>query len=387
MRVLFLTTRLPVPPRRGDQVRAFHQLRLLAPRHRITLVLLALRPPARRDLLATQALGVEVAVHPVGRGLPCALTRGLRDPRPLQVLLYLRSRVVKALAARYAGEHVDVVHAQLVRTAPYVAALRAPAVVDLIDALSLTFERRAALGTWGLRPLARLEAHRLRAFERTLVDSVATCLVVADADRQALASPRVEVVPNGVDAEVFAFREDGRRTAEIVFAGNLGYFPNVDAAERLVCDILPRVRERIPAARLRLVGARPNARVRRLAGRPGVEVVGPVDDMAAELWRASLAVIPIRAGSGLQNKVLEAMAAGTPVVTTPGCATAVSAVPGVHLATATEAADLASAAVSLLEQPRVGRELARAARALIEREWSWDRAAAGLERVWARAAG
>src|SRR5262249_62209019 len=139
--------------------------------------------------------------------------------RPLQVLLYLRRRALRALAARYAGEHIDVVHAQLVRTAPYAAALRAPAVVDLVDALSLTFERRAMFDVRSLRPLVRLDARRLRAFERALVDSVARCVVVGEPDRETLASPRVEVVPSGVDAGTFGFRQDARQPAEHGVAG------------------------------------------------------------------------------------------------------------------------------------------------------------------------
>src|SRR5262249_60621283 len=118
----------------------------------------------------------------------------------------------------------------------------------------------------------------------------------------------VRVAPNGVDGAAFPYRPDGRPPARLVFAGNLGYFPNVDAAAWLARDVLPRVRAAVPAAELRLVGARPARPVRALARAAGVSLAASVPAMAPELAAATVAVVPLRAGSGLQNKVLDALA-------------------------------------------------------------------------------
>lgn len=385
MKVLFLVTRFPVPPWRGDQLRAYHHLRLLAPRHEITCAALVTRPPPADAVRALAALGVRVEVVRLGlAGAVPSLARALvGDPRPLQVLLYARRRArarVAALAAR-----ADLVHAQLVRAATYLPAGPAPAaVVDLVDALSASFARRAARQRGVLGLIAAAEAARLLRYENELVRRGLTCLVVAESERAPLEGREaVRVVPNGVDLAAFAYVEDGRPAARLVFAGNLGYFPNVDAATFLVRDVLPRVRAAVPGAELRLVGARPARRVRALAGAAGVSLASSVPAMAPELARATVAVVPLRAGSGLQNKVLEAMAAGTPVVATPRAVAGLAlGAAGEEVLVADDAAGLAAAAVALLRDPARARAQARAARALVERRYRWGDSAAGVEAAW-----
>jgi len=387
MRVLFLVTRFPVPPWRGDQLRAYHHLRLLAPRHEVTCAALVTRAPPVAARAALAALGVRVEVVRLGlAGALPSLARALfGDRRPLQVLLYARRRArarVSALAAC-----ADLVHAQLVRAADYLPPGRPPAaVVDLVDALSANFARRAARERGPLALLAAAEARRLARYEGQLVRHGVTCLVVAESERAALGGGEgVRVVPNGVDLAAFPYVEDGRPAARMVFAGNLGYFPNVDAAAFLARDVLPRVRAAVPAAELRLVGARPARRVRALARTAGVSLAASVPAMAPELAAATVAVVPLRAGSGLQNKVLEAMAAGTPVVATSRAVGGL-ALSGAEVLVADGAEDLAAAAVALLRDPARARAQARAARALVERSYRWEDSAAGVEAAWRAAA-
>ena len=386
MKVLFLVTRFPTPPWRGDQVRAFHHLRLLARRHEIVCGALLPSPPPDEHRRALEALGVRVEVFPLGwlGALPALGRALLGDRRPFQVLLYLRRHVQARVAALVAREGFDVVHAQLVRTLGYLPRRgRPPAVVDLIDALSANFARRARTERGPLRLVARWEAARLGALERSLVDAGGPLLVVAESERVALGSPwNVRVVPNGVDTTEFAYRDGARVPGRIVFTCNLGYFPNVDAVAWLVDDILPRIRREVPEAEVRIVGARPSRAVRRLAARPGVTLAVEVPAMAPEIGAGAVALVPLRAGSGLQNKVIEAMACGTPVVATPRAAGGVVARAGEHLLVADDAAGLAAAAVELLRNPLRARQIARAARVLVEQGYRWEESAAGVEAAW-----
>ena len=389
MKVLFLVTRFPVPPWRGDQVRAYHHLRLLAPRHEITCVALVARQPPAAARAEIQALGVRVEVVRLGLGDAAAsLARVLRgDRRPLQVLLYsgraARARVTRLMAGS------DVVHAQLLRTLAHLPGSRPPAaVMDLIDALSMNLARRAASEGAFVGRAAAWEAARLRRCETELARSGMPCLVVSASERAALGDQgNVRIVPNGVEAVAFPYVEDGRPPARLVFGGNLGYFPNVDAAGWLARDILARVRTSVPAVELRLVGARPARAVRHLATMPGVSLAASVPAMAPELAASTVAIIPLRAGSGLQNKVLEAMAVGTPVVATSRAVAGLDVRAGEHVLVADDAAGLAQAVVELLGDPELRRRLARAARALVERRYRWEDSAAGVEAAWHAAVG
>jgi sugar transferase (PEP-CTERM/EpsH1 system associated) len=389
VRVLFLVTRFPAPPWRGDQVRAYHHLRLLAPRHSVTLCALVLRPPPAAVRAEIEAFGVRVEVVPLGLlgALPALARAALGDRRPFQVLLFARRRARARVRALVARGGFGVVHAQLVRAASYLP-VGVPRVVDLVDALSANFARRARMERGPLGWIVASEAARLRRYEAELIAAGSPCLVVSERERSALGgAPALRVVPNGIDADAFPYREDGRAPARLVFGGNLGYFPNVDAVSWLVDDILPRVQVAQPDAELRLVGARPGRAVRALAGRPRVSVAGDVPAMAPELAAGTVAVIPLRAGSGLQNKVLEAMAVGTPVVATPRAIAGLAVRPGEHLLVADDAAGLAAATLVLLADPARARALARAARALVERAYRWEDAVAGVEAAWRDAAG
>jgi sugar transferase (PEP-CTERM/EpsH1 system associated) len=384
VRVAFLVTRFPVPPWRGDQVRAYHHLRALAARHDITCVALVARPPARAARAEVEAMGLRVEVVPLGiLGAIPSLARVLAgDPRPLQVLLYARRRA-RERVARIVRD-VDVVHAQLLRTLAYVPEARPPALaVDLIDALSANLARRAGAERGIVGRIARWEAARLARAEGELVARGVPCLVVAESERAALGgAAAVRVVPNGVDLTAFPYVEDGRPAARLVFAGNLGYFPNVDAAAWLVRDVLPRVRAAVGDAELRLVGARPARRVRALVATPGVSLAASVPAMAPELAAATVAVVPLRAGSGMQNKVLEAMAVGTPVVATSRAIAGLAVRADEHLLVADDPDGLARATAALLADPARRRALARAARALVERRYRWEDSAAGVEAAW-----
>ncbi len=147
--------------------------------------------------------------------------------------------------------------------------------------------------------------------------------------------------------------------------------------------MMPQLLQQVPDAHLQLVGARPAARLRRVASRsPGVELVGPVESMHPFLARAAIAVVPLRSGSGQQLKMLEAMATGTPVVATSQSSAGLRVKDGEHLLVADGAEEMTAAIVRLLGDPALRTRLATQARELVEREHSWEQSAHELERLW-----
>jgi len=384
VRVLFLVTRFPHPPRRGDQVRAFHHLRHLAGRHEITLCHVGASPSAA-DITALESLGLGVEVIPNGSAISAVrLGRGVADRRPFQSLRVASRRLSARVRALARG--MDVVHAQLVRTGPLVDGLGVPVVFDLVDALSMNLDRRSAHDRGPSRWAAAVEARRLGPYERALAARAAGVAVSTADDAAAIGHSTIEVVPNGVDLDGFGHRPGPRANSLVVFAGNLGYFPNVDAAITLARLIMPAIRTRVPEARLLLAGARPTRAVRRLVG-PMVELLDEPDDLAPVIASAAVTVIAMRAGSGIQNKVLEAMAVGTPVVTTARVAAAVGARHGEHVLIAEGVDEFAAATVDLFgDRDRAG-TLAIAARRMVEEHYRWETSAAAIERLWTRAVG
>jgi glycosyltransferase involved in cell wall biosynthesis len=283
----------------------------------------------------------------------------------------------------------DVVHVQMARMAALLDGVaRPPCVVDLIDALSVNMARRRRYDRSAVRWLAGLEEERLARHERELCRTWDRALVASEVDRQAIGDfPNLVVNSNAVDVARFATLEVRRLPDAIVFSGNLGYFPNVDGAVWLAREVLPRIRAEVPAASLTIVGARPARAVRRLAALgPHVAVLGPVPDLAPYIARASVAVAPLRAGSGQSLKVLEAMACRTPIVATRRAVEGLAVRDGTDLLLADDAAEFAGQVVRLLRDRAMAERIAAAGRALVEARYDWQASVAALEAIYAEIA-
>lgn len=387
MRILFITSRFPGDLRRGDQLRAFHQLRQLSSRHSITLLAfdhVVGDAAVKAQLDACCERVIMQRTQPVA--MLARLALGLFGRLPLQVAMYDRAALRTSLAQALDGASFDLVHVQMARLGslvPHVGSV--PCVVDLIDALSLNMARRSSIDRGPMRLLARIEAARLPAYERWLCGQASAVAVCAEPDRLAIGADleRLHRVENGVDLEQFPFQPGPREGGEVLFVGNLGYFPNVDAARWFAESVLPELTRRRPDARFRMAGARPAAVLGRLAARhPAVELLGPVPRVHPHLARAAVAVAPLRAGSGQQTKILEAMATGTPVVATSLAAAGLDVTAGEHLLVADGAQAFAAAVAHLLDDPHLATRLATNARRHVEQHYTWEGSARALERLW-----
>jgi glycosyltransferase involved in cell wall biosynthesis len=230
-----------------------------------------------------------------------------------------------------------------------------------------------------------LEYRRVRQYEQAVVRHFPALVVTTEADRQDLGGgAHITVIPNGVDLERFPFRNGaGRDPATLIFTGNMGYHPNEEAVVWFAAEVWPLLRARRPDARWQIVGANPGERVRALA-QPGngVEVLGRVPDMNTYLNQATVAVAPMRSGSGIQNKVLEAMAVGTPVVATSIANRGVRGAPDRDLLVADTAPAQAATLATLLADPPAQARLATAGRAFVEHQFRWEQHAARLAAIY-----
>jgi glycosyltransferase involved in cell wall biosynthesis len=194
----------------------------------------------------------------------------------------------------------------------------------------------------------------------------------------------IQVVPNGVDLELFRPLDQPPATNNLIFVGHMAVFHNVDAAVYLAREILPLVQGEVPGCRLTIVGAEPSLQVQQLAQNPNVTVTGFVPDLNAYLNDAAVFVAPLRFAAGVQNKVLEAMAAGRPVVTTSLVNNGIGAEDGRDLLVADQTQVLVAHITTLLQQPQLRLEMGRSARRFVGRKFSWDYAVQRLEEIEAR---
>lgn len=280
----------------------------------------------------------------------------------------------------------DIIHLQLARMMPYVTKWRrAPIVVDFVDTLSLNMRRRLVREKLLVKPLLFYEWLKMKHYEANLVTHFNGAVISSPVDRNALPyGDKVEVVPNGVDIDYFRYTSTSHRESEtIIFTGNMGYFPNVDAVTYFCRYIFPQIKRNLPDVRFRIVGYSPRPVISKLRTFDGsIEVTGFVDNIANELGRASIAVAPMQSGSGVQNKILEAMATGTPVVATKLATHAIDLQAGRDIMIADRPSEFANVVVRVLKDRLLRHRLGLSGRKLVEQKHSWARVVGKLENVY-----
>jgi sugar transferase (PEP-CTERM/EpsH1 system associated) len=383
MRVLFVTMRLPFPPLKGDQAVPYYRIKYLSKRHEITL-LSFVESPAEFDYisqLSPYCVRIETVVLPKWRSYWNVATMAYRR-LPLQVLYYRSHLFRRKLNALVEQGRFDLIHSVLLRGAPYtMGLLNAVKILDMIDALSLNMERRAEIEHSIKRWVFRHEAARVRRFEQRICERFDRVIVVSEIDKQHLGARNVSVIPLGVEIpEVGKQVVGGTPTA--IFTGNMGYFPNREAAFFLAREVFPVLRKEIPGLRLRIVGADPPAALRSLAKRDsGLEVLGFVPDLGRHLRESSVALSPLRTGSGMQFKVLEAMAQGIPVVASPLAVEGIAARDREHLLVASGVDDIARAVRKILAEPTLAALLAANGKELVAARYTWEATTRQLEEL------
>lgn len=387
-KILFLAHRTPFPPDTGDKIRAFHMLKHLAQRHEIWLGAGVDDPADFGREADARAMCREVCFAPLGplrRGANMAV--GAVSGAPLSVARFRHPRLASWIDGVLYDVRPDLVLVYSSALAQYVGGRTPPGtrlVIDFVDADAEKWRAYADFSGPPLRWIYAAEHRRLVRFERAVMAAADAGILISESERRLFAghvpeaAGKLHVIRNGVDTDYFQPADAPPEGAEIVFCGRMDYAPNVDGAAWFAERIMPRVRARNPDARFRIVGAAPTPRVTALASSPGVEVTGAAPDVRPHLARARVVVAPLRIARGMQNKVLEAMAAGKPVVTTPQALEGIGARPGVEVLCAAEETRFADAVSAVLEG-LAPQDLGARARGFVLQRMRWATQLAALD--------
>lgn len=387
-RILYLVHRVPFPPNKGDKVRSFNLLKVLAERHEVYLGAFV---DTAEDARHGETLGrwcQEVFLRRLRPAVRTAASlRGLLTGAPLTLPYYSDAAMRRWVAHKLRSGSVDGVVAFSSAMAQYASGPRAEGlrrIIDMVDVDSEKWRAYADQRPWPWKWIYAREARRLLALERRVAAEFDAAVFVSPEEAALFRRLAPEVdesgivgIRNGVDTEYFSPAQGfadpfGAHKPALVFTGAMDYWANIDAVVWFAERVFPLVRSQVPQAHFHIVGARPSGRVHRLGRIPGVHVTGAVPDVRPYLAHARLAVAPLRIARGIQNKVLEAMAMGRPVVATRAAMDGIDVPDDLGRLVADRPQDMAARCIEVLRGGAAA-ELGAQGREVMVRDYDWRR--------------
>lgn len=383
MKLFVLLPRVPYPIEKGDKLRAFHQLKVLAEDNEV--ILCALSEDKIHPDAYTKLIDIVDKVHFISFSKWDAfknIIKSLFNGKPLQVGYYTNERArrkINKLLDFYKPDHI---YAQLLRVAEYVKDQPVEKTLDYQDAFSSNIKRRAKQEFFLFKPLFYFEANRLKRYENEIFSYFDNTTIISIPDRQLIDHPekqKIAIIPNGVDTSFFS-PVNQEPNYDLVFIGNMNYPPNIHGAEFLVKSVLPIVLKKKPETRILLSGANPHSRVKALAGN-NVDVSGWVDDIRKSYASARVFIAPMQIGTGLQNKLLEAMAMKLPCITSELANSSLNAEPNEEILIGNTPEEYAQHIIALLEDEEKRITLAENGYQFVMNNYDWYQATKKLESI------
>ncbi len=393
MKILFLSPLVPWPLYGGNLVRIYGILQELS-RHGHEIVMLAgYEGPPLADDHPVKLLCREVHLYPRSSSakrtqpIVAALTSAL-SPQPYTAAKFGGRVVRENIRALLEKESFDMIFANfafMADSVPLEFALRTPIVLDEHESEGLLWRQYLRQGGIPKRAFALLNLVKMHWFQKSVGTRVAAMLCASDRETEFArtfmpANVKLWTVPNGVDTDYFVpGAPEDREKHSIVLCGGYGVYRNSEAALWFARSVYPLVKNEIPQAEFWIVGSNPNQEIQQLGETPGIHVTGTVPDVRPYYGRAAVTVAPYRYGEGTKLKVLEAMASGAPVVSTPIGAQGIAVKDGEHVLIVNSAEEFAQRIIDLLANEELRRTLAAKARTVIEREYSWKKIVGDLD--------
>lgn len=389
MRILFVTPYVPSRIR----VRPFNFIKLLAQQHEISLVTLLVDKYEATLVQDVEPYCTSIDLVSLPKKLAlrnCLLA--LPTSMPLRVAYYRSPAFIQCIREVIHRQKIDVIHGELIKVVPALQAIQAeeqiPILYDAVDCISWFLQQKLAT-THNLlqRLFVTSELNKMRRYEQETLRSFEQITITTTGERERLgqitAQPeKISVVSSCVDTNYFHFSAGPRQNLTLVFCAKLDYFPNAQAILHFCTHVLPLVWQQQPDVRLLVVGNNPPPAVQLLGKNPRITVTGYVPDIRPYLGTAHVALAPLLVAAGIQCKLMEALAMGTPLVTTSLCNTALGTQDNVHLLVADEPSMFAQAILRLLTDVQLAQRLGHAGRRFVLNNYSWQQAASTLNALY-----
>lgn len=372
--IVFIVSRFPYPLEKGDKLRSYYQLKELSKTCSVHLIALSDKPVNPSDLGQLTSFCATVTIHHISKlSIFWNTLLAFFGKKPLQVGYFYNSLIHNKIIQQLSDLKPDHIISQLIRTTEYTKNYHhCPKTLDYMDALSKGIERRIEKAPWFIKWLFRMESKRLKNYERIIFDYFENKSIISEQDLNYIFHPdrkKIMCIPNGIDNRFFEFNTSKTPEFELVFVGNMSYAPNVDAAKYIHSNLLSK----LPSLRLLIAGATPHPSIVKIAQHSSqITLAGWVDDIREAYTNGAIFIAPMMIGTGMQNKLLEAMALGIPCVTTDLANNAIKAKHNESIIVANTANEMINAIQELLSNPEKCASIGKLGKEFVANNYSWE---------------
>lgn len=386
MKIGVILSRFPFPLEKGDKLRAFHQIKELSKNHTIYLCCTSDKKVSSSDLKELEDYCESIMIIRLSKlTILINLIKGLLFSKlPLQVAYFFKKSAKNSVVNFFTLNKVEHIYCQLIRASEYVKDIKhIPKTLDYMDVLSKGMERRVSKSPSYLKPIIKLETDRLKKYEHFIFNSFQHKTIISEQDRNYIIHAQnhtIQIIRNGVDLDYFKQR---KRTTkfDVVFTGNMSYPPNIDGVCFLIEKLMPLLWRDYPMTTVAIAGASPSIKVQKLAQK-NVTVTGWVDDIRDYYAAASIFIAPMQMGTGLQNKLLEAMAMKIPCITSPLANNALNAIHNESILIAESAAEYVDSIKKLLHNKDFSAEIGENGHRFVQENYDWKSTTNQLEKLF-----
>ncbi len=383
MRLLIFTSRFPFPLDKGDKLRAYHQICELSKNNTIFLISLSKKSINPSHINELNKYCKEIHVFKLKKWkIALNLFAGFFSDKPFQVKYFYQKTIHKQVKKLIKNINPDHIYCQLIRCSAYVQhEYHYKKTLDYMDALSKGIERRIGLAGW-LKPLFKIEAKRLVKFENLAFEYFDNHTIISEQDRSYIFHENkssISIISNGIDSTYFT-PQNSQPEFDLVFVGNLSYPPNVNSAQYICRELIPELEQRKPDISVLFSGANPSKSVLSLQ-KKNIKVMGWTEDIRSAYSSGKIFLAPMHIGTGLQNKLLEAMSMELPCITSPLANQALGAKNGQEIYVGNSKEDYVQLILDLLNNKSLCKSLGKAGRSFIKTHFNWTSSTKKLEQI------